>query len=43
MIRTLARYLAYDAAAGRVRTWVSRVRTLENGVTVVEDLSGWED
>lgn len=43
MIKELSRYTAWDGQTGRVRTWVNKVRTAENGVTVIEDLSGWVD
>lgn len=42
MIRVLARYLAYDFATKSLRVWISKVVVAENGVTVVSDLSGWE-
>lgn len=43
LVKELSRYLAYDAISCRNRTWVNRVRTHADGVTVLEDLSGWAD
>jgi hypothetical protein len=43
LVKVLGAFLAYDAQSKRNRMWVTRVRTLADGVTVQIDLSGWAD
>lgn len=42
MVKEFSRYLAWNPGTGHIMTWVERVKVAENGVTVLEDLSGWE-